>query len=140
MLLNSQVAAQVYDPKAGTYTAGMTCVRLFAFGLFVPLTIFPASRWMTFEATAYSVRGQTANGQHTVEGRTVAADPQVLPLGTRVQIREAGPYSGDYTVQDDGQKINGRKIDIFLADAAEAKKFGNRTVRVRILRKPRPAP
>jgi 3D (Asp-Asp-Asp) domain-containing protein len=90
---------------------------------------------MTFNATAYSVEGQTASGKETREGTTVAADPAVLPLGTRVQVRGAGPYSGVYTVQDTGRKVAGRSIDFFIADNAEAKKFGNQTVKVRIVKK-----
>ena len=93
---------------------------------------------MTFTATAYSVHGTTASGEHTKEGKTVAADPAVIPLGSRIQVKNAGPYSGIYIVQDNGDKIVGRKIDFFIADAAEAKQFGKQTVKVRILKKGAP--
>lgn len=94
-----------------------------------------AQRWMKFEATAYSVEGQTASGKMTREGRTVAADPKVLPAGTRIEIRDAGSYSGTYIVHDEGPEIRGREVDIFIDDPAEAKKFGRQPVRVRIVRK-----
>lgn len=93
-------------------------------------------QWMKFEATAYSVEGQTASGKMTIEGRTVAADPRVLPAGTRIQIDGAGPYSGFYTVHDEGPEIRGREVDIFIDDPLEAKKFGRQSVRVRIVSKP----
>ena len=95
-----------------------------------------AQRWMKFTATAYSVEGETKSGKQTREGRTVAADPRVLPVGTRIEIADAGPYSGGYTVQDSGPKIKGREVDIFIDNPAEAKKFGKKSVRVRILKKP----
>ncbi len=90
---------------------------------------------MRFEATAYSAEGETASGKITREGRTVAADPSVIPLGSRIQVREAGTYSGTYTVQDTGRKVGGRHIDFFIADHAEAKRFGKKPVRVKILQR-----
>jgi 3D (Asp-Asp-Asp) domain-containing protein len=88
---------------------------------------------MQFTATAYSVEGETASGKQTREGRTVAADPNVLPLGTRIEVRGAGPYSGTYVVHDVGPKVTGREVDIFIDAPAEAKKFGKQKVRVRVL-------
>ena len=81
------------------------------------------------------MEGQTASGKQTREGRTVAADPAVLPLGTKIQVRGAGPYSGTYVVHDSGRKIGGREIDIFIGNAAEAKRFGKKPVQVRVLEK-----
>ncbi|HYZ87002.1 MAG TPA: 3D domain-containing protein [Bryobacteraceae bacterium] len=92
--------------------------------------------WQKFEATAYSVEGETASGKQTREGRTVAADPDILPLGTRIQVRGAGPYDGVYVVHDAGRTIRGREIDIFIDAPAEAKRFGRKSVRVRVLGKP----
>lgn len=87
-----------------------------------------------FHATAYSIDGKTASGRHTREG-IVAADPTVLPLGTRIRIHGAGAYDGEYTVTDTGRKIKGRDLDIYIADDAEAKRFGNKTVQVEVLEK-----
>jgi 3D (Asp-Asp-Asp) domain-containing protein len=90
-----------------------------------------------FVATAYSVSGETASQTITEEGRTLAADPNVLPIGTVVEVRHAGPYSGQYVVQDTGEKIVGRKVDIYIARTSEALQFGRRRVSIRILK---PAP
>ena len=86
-----------------------------------------------FEATAYSIEGRTASGAHTHKG-IVAADPKLLPLGTRIRLHDAGKYSGEYVVQDTGRGIRGREIDIYLANDAEAKQFGRRPVQVEVLR------
>ena len=83
-------------------------------------------------ATAYSIEGRTASGVRAREG-IVAGDPAVLPLGSRIRIHDAGKYSGEYTVQDTGAKIDGREVDIYLANDAEAKAFGKRRVKVEIL-------
>ncbi len=95
------------------------------------------THWLQFKATAYSVSGETKSQTITREGKTLAADPAVLPIGTLVEIRRAGPYSGQYIVQDTGEKIVGRKVDIYIARTGEAKQFGVRNVRIRILK---PAP
>ena len=93
--------------------------------------------WHNYNATAYSVNGETASGAQTREGRTVASDPHVLPLGTKIQVKGAGEYSGVYIVQDSGRKIRGREIDIFMETQAEAKRFGKKPVLVRILELPK---
>lgn len=86
----------------------------------------------TFEATAYSIEGKTASGAQTREG-ICAADPDVLPLGSRIRVHEAGEYSGEYLVSDTGRAVKGREIDIYLANDLEAKRFGRKTVRVEVL-------
>jgi hypothetical protein len=65
----------------------------------------------------------------------VAADPRVLPIGTVIEVRNAGPYSGQYVVQDTGAKIVGHKIDIYIARTREAIKFGVRKVHVRVVKR-----
>jgi 3D (Asp-Asp-Asp) domain-containing protein len=87
----------------------------------------------TFIATAYAQKGQTASGAMTHVG-LVAADPAVLPLGSRIRITGAGDYSGEYLVADTGALVKGRHIDIFMPSRAEAIKFGKQRVMVQIRR------
>lgn len=98
----------------------------------VPTPALEPAKTQRFEATAYSIKGRTASGQRTRDG-VVAADPKVLPLGTRIRVSEAGSYSGEYTVTDTGRTIVGREIDIYIANDAEAKRFGRRNVQVEVL-------
>jgi 3D (Asp-Asp-Asp) domain-containing protein len=86
----------------------------------------------SFEATAYTIEGQTASGAQTRAG-IVAADPNVLPMGSRIRVRGAGHYDGEYTVKDTGREIKGREIDIYIANDAEAKRFGRKSVTVEVL-------
>jgi 3D (Asp-Asp-Asp) domain-containing protein len=85
-----------------------------------------------FVATAYSVTGITASGEYT-HRHVVAADPDVLPIGSRIKIRRAGRYSGEYVVADTGAKIVGRKLDIYLPSTPECVKFGKKPVHVKVV-------
>ena len=86
----------------------------------------------TFSATAYSIEGRTASGAQTRRG-IVAADPRVLPIGSRIRVHDAGEYDGEYVVHDTGPAIRGREIDIYMPSDAAAKRFGRRTVMVEVL-------
>ena len=108
--------------------------------LFVALTPFPGLTAVRhrplitrMQATAYSSASQlTASGTVPHDG-IVAADPVVLPLGSRIRVTNAGAYSGIYTVTDTGSKINGLHIDIFIPSTAAAKEFGTKGVNVQVL-------
>lgn len=84
----------------------------------------------TFSATAYCLRGRTAMG-HGVRSGIIAADPRVLPLGSRISL--GGGHSGTFLVSDTGGRIKGKKLDIWMASCAEARRFGRRTVSVSYL-------
>lgn len=84
-----------------------------------------------FKATAYCLRGKTASGSYVRRG-IVAADPRVIPLGTRIQVN-AGSYSGIYTVTDTGGVIKGRILDIWVPSCSEAIRFGRRNISVSVL-------
>jgi hypothetical protein len=63
----------------------------------------------------------------------VAADRNVLPLNSRIRVYGAGRYSGDYTVEDTGGKVDGHHIDLYMPSHAEARKFGRQRVKVVVL-------
>lgn len=100
-------------------------------------------RVITAKATAYGTSvtdggagsGITATGIRPIEGTTIAADPRVIPLGTKVRIVcEAYPeVNGVYTVQDTGGAIKGNKIDIFMSKRSKMLDFGRREVKIYVL-------
>jgi 3D (Asp-Asp-Asp) domain-containing protein len=90
--------------------------------------LMPAANYI---ATAYSLRGKTASGRMVSRG-VIAADPSVLPLGSRVRLDHPG-YTGEYVVADTGGKIRGRRIDIWTPTSSEAMRFGKRTVKLTVL-------
>jgi rare lipoprotein A len=91
----------------------------------------PPSPAVPYIATAYSLRGRTASGRLVSQG-IIAADPRVLPLGSRVHL-QAGAWSGEYLVADTGGSIKGRKIDIWTPSTRAAMRFGRRTVKLTVL-------
>jgi 3D (Asp-Asp-Asp) domain-containing protein len=113
-----------------------TAVRDAADTLSAPLKqetkgVAPATHYV---ATAYSLRGRTASGRMVSKG-LIAADPRLLPLGSRVKL-EAGGYSGEYLVADTGGLIKGKRIDIWIPSSREAMRFGRRKVKLTVLSYP----
>jgi rare lipoprotein A len=95
-------------------------------------------REIPMKAAAYAQHGTTKSGAKTRRG-IIAADPRLLPLGTKVKVSNAGRYSGHYVVKDTGRKVKGRKIDLLMPSHREARRFGKRDVRVKVVRlAPRP--
>jgi 3D (Asp-Asp-Asp) domain-containing protein len=84
-----------------------------------------------YVATAYTLRGRTASGRPVAKG-LIAADPRVLPLGSKVRI-DAGTFSGEYLVADTGGAVRGRRIDIWTPSNRDAFHFGRRTVKLTVL-------
>ena len=89
--------------------------------------------------TAYCTAGITDGGARTSRG-IAAADPRVLPFGSRIRLDGLpGRYNGTYVVADSGRAITGTDIDIFIANCTEAKRFGRQRTRVRVVRLGAPA-
>ena len=76
--------------------------------------------------------GKTASGTTPEQGRTVAVDPEVIPLGSSVWIDGEGPY----VAEDTGSGISGDTIDIFFASHQDALDWGKRQVQVMWEEKP----
>jgi 3D (Asp-Asp-Asp) domain-containing protein len=89
-------------------------------------------RRLVMAATAYAQHGEQRAGTVAREG-TAAADPNVLPLGTRVRVHGRKGYIGELVITDTGRKVIGRTLDIFFNTAEKAKRFGRQTVTVEVL-------
>lgn len=63
--------------------------------------------------------GNTATGTAAVPGRTVAADPDVIPYGTTILINGT-----EYVVEDCGGAIRGNRIDILAESHEDALQAG----------------
>lgn len=66
--------------------------------------------------------GITASGTQATEGRTIAVDTDVIPIGTTVIID-----GHEYTAEDTGGAIDGNKIDIFMNSHSAAQSRGKFT-------------
>ena len=95
--------------------------------------------WYQFYATGYSpddpsqgTNRTMANGKEVWEG-AIAADPKVLPIGTKVEIKGLlDGLDGIYIVEDTGEAIKGLRIDVFRESKFEALQI-NCPVWIRIL-------
>lgn len=103
------------------------------------------SGWIQFEATHYTAFcntgcvGKTALGwdvSNTIYRsgyRIIAVDPNVIPLGSLVEVKT--PY-GTFTALagDTGGRIKNYIVDILVADHGEAVRLGRITAQVKILK------
>lgn len=63
--------------------------------------------------------GITASGTVPEKGRTIAVDPDVIPLGSEVMI------DGQvYIAEDTGGAIKGNKLDLFVGTEADSIQYG----------------
>jgi 3D (Asp-Asp-Asp) domain-containing protein len=85
------------------------------------------ARTVTVVATGYSAAGTTAVGLPTGWG-TVAVDPAVIPLGTRLTI----PGYGEGVAADTGSAVRGATIDLWFPSPQQALNWGRRVVTVRL--------
>lgn len=111
---------------------------------FQETALFPRGKDLgTFTLTAYTAGvestgktpddqdyGITASGAKALDGITIAVDPNVIPIGSRVYIEGVG-----YRIaQDVGSAIKGKRIDVFMSDLTMAKEFGvKKKVRVELI-------
>jgi 3D (Asp-Asp-Asp) domain-containing protein len=92
----------------------------------------PLTAPQPYIAFSYSLCCRGASGLGTRRG-TIAADPRVLPYGTRVYMTGAGSYDGEYLVTDAGTAIKGNKIDVWVPTIKEARRFGRKNVKLTVL-------
>lgn len=93
-----------------------------------PVTVTEPESLGTFKLTAYCpcakccgewADGITYTGTEATAGRTIAVDPNVIPLGSTVHINGQA-----YTAEDIGGAIKGNRIDVYFPTHTEALQFG----------------
>ena len=93
----------------------------------------PGTR-LQFKATAYC-KGQTTASGVAVRSGVVAADENLLPVGSVIQADfEMPEYNGVYTVMDTGPEVQGREVDVYMRSCFEALRFGRQDVHIVVLR------
>ena len=93
----------------------------------------PGAR-LRFTATAYCKGTMTASGVNVRTG-IAAADPDLLPVGSVVQVDRLGErYNGIYTIMDTGPSVQGRHIDLYMWSCNEALALGHRDIVLTVLR------
>jgi 3D (Asp-Asp-Asp) domain-containing protein len=93
----------------------------------------PGAR-LLFSATAYCKGTTTASGVNVRSG-IAAADPDLLPVGSVVQVDAPGTrHDGVYTIMDTGPRVQGRHLDLYMWSCHEALAFGRTGVTIVLLR------
>lgn len=70
---------------------------------------------------------RTSSGTIPISHRTIAVDPNVIPMGSEVWIGDQ-----KFIAEDTGSHIQGNRIDIFFATHEEARAWGQRNVEVTV--------
>ncbi len=105
------------------------CVSIFTQEIIKTASI-EKSNYTSYTATAYCLKGKTASGTRVSIG-TLAVDPKIIPLGSKVEIEGYGLF----TALDTGSAIKGKRLDLWMNSCSAARKFGKRKVQVKIIRK-----
>jgi 3D (Asp-Asp-Asp) domain-containing protein len=94
----------------------------------------PSGRTLQMRLVAYNVPAssspRTTTGT-TPRWGTVAVDPQVIPLGTRLLIE--GFEGTIFVAEDTGGAVRGNLLDIWFDDGTAAGRFGTQTRAVTVL-------
>lgn len=69
---------------------------------------------------------RTATGTAPAQGRTIAVDKTVIPLGSKVKISGTGSWDGEYIAEDTGGAIKGHRIDVYFSNHQDALNFGRK--------------
>ncbi|WP_308011366.1 3D domain-containing protein [Clostridium tagluense] len=99
----------------------------------IPIDLSKSTNYFIIQSTAYSMGGFTSSGSRTTRNpngySTIAVDPSVIPMGSKVYIEGYG-----YAIASDtGSAIKGSIIDVFFNTEAEVLNWGRRNVRIRII-------
>jgi 3D (Asp-Asp-Asp) domain-containing protein len=88
------------------------------------------------ELTAYCLSGTTRRGRYVRAG-IVAADPRYFPLSRYIEVYVGTEYLGRFLVDDTGRLIIGRRLDIWMDNCKDARRFGRRKgIAVLVVRDP----
>jgi len=96
-------------------------------------TLIPThtGRALVATVTAYSATGNLTRSGTVPAFGTVAVDPAVIPLGSRLLID--GFPGVVFTALDTGGGVRGAWVDVYLPSHAEAIRFGRQTRTITIL-------
>lgn len=93
-------------------------------------TRFEFSKAIEARASAYTHSGsRTSTGTYPKVG-TVAVDPSVIPLGSKLYIEGYGFGRAE----DIGSAIKGNRVDVFLESEQECRRWGRKSVKIYVLK------
>lgn len=92
---------------------------------------------ITVSSTAYTASCEGCSGTTRMginlntydDGKVIAVDPNIIPLGSIVEVEGYGQA----IAADTGGAINGNEIDVFIAKEDDALKWGRKQVKVKVI-------
>ncbi len=115
VLSNSNSGSQTLTKKGVTFKAKKV-IKNFT------LTAYTAGEESTGKKKGDRGYGITASGTKVLEGRTIAVDPDVIPIGWWVYIEGIGFRRAE----DKGSAVKGNKIDVYFDSIRTAINFGRK--------------
>lgn len=88
----------------------------------VKLTAYSADADSTGKSSEHPQYGVTSSGTKVTEGRTIAVDPKVIPMGWWVYIEGIGFRRAE----DTGSAVKGNVIDVYFDSSDYANRFGSK--------------
>jgi 3D (Asp-Asp-Asp) domain-containing protein len=130
---NNNVKDTVYKKDRNITTSRSSYIRMRA-------SAYSLNVSDTGKSKSHPAYGITKTGTKATYRRTIAVDPKVIPLGSKVYIEFPEPYTymnGNYIAEDTGGAIKGNKIDVFMGEGKRKQciEFGIREVKITIMRK-----
>lgn len=128
----------VKEPQDKIFVQGTQTTPVYNRGEHVPTNMPPVKWSAVFNTTAYSptngaTRAWTYSGMQAVRNSngwsTVAVDPSVIPIGTKLFVEGYGFA----IAADTGSAIKGNKVDVFFNSYEEACAWGRRFLNVYVL-------
>lgn len=95
----------------------------------VTATAYTSGPESTGKRPGHPQYGLTFSGTQAREGKTIAVDPRLIPLGSRVYIHEL--REARYA-EDTGGAIRGSRIDIYMDGLTEAIQWGVQEVHISV--------
>ncbi|HYG59547.1 MAG TPA: 3D domain-containing protein [Symbiobacteriaceae bacterium] len=126
------LAAALLGQPSGGGAAGEETVPAFEEGFrgkHVTATAYTAGPESTGKGPGHPAYGVTATGVRAKPGQTLAVDPGVIPLGSRVCIEELNQCR---IAEDTGGAIRGDRIDLYMDRLPEALQWGVRQVHIQV--------
>ena len=90
---------------------------------------FTATHYCSCAKCCGTETGKTATGTQATAERTIAVDPEIIPLGSKVIINNKV-----YIAEDTGGAIKGNRIDIYCESHQEALELGVKKVKVYLIK------
>lgn len=110
------------------YEFNLPAYRLVRYEPHRELTVAVTAYWYLDPVDA-SGTGLAFDGKPAIPYQTIAVDPKVIPLGSKVYI----PGIGWCLAHDTGSAIKGNRIDVAMDSKENALKWGRKTLLVKVI-------